>query len=191
MLGMATYPLPFARYRPFFTEGVTLAVVSRATSRADAVVPPTVKHRSRINWHVADTKARERTGVPHALAVSIEIPDLIETSVANLLAVNDGFVISPPRGQILDGISLRVTQELCAGLGIGFAERPVMLHELMVGQPEVLLTGTGFCLAGVRDVWTESGNRPIQVDWPGPVFKKLLSAWSDLVGVDIEKQFTE
>ena len=26
-LGMATYPLPFARYRPFFTEGATLALV--------------------------------------------------------------------------------------------------------------------------------------------------------------------
>ena len=33
---------------------------------------PTVKHRSRMAWHVADRKAREATGVAHALAVSLE-----------------------------------------------------------------------------------------------------------------------
>jgi hypothetical protein len=28
-------------------------------------------------------------------------------------------------------------------------------------------------------------------EWPGPVFRQLLDAWSDLVGVDIAKQFTD
>jgi hypothetical protein len=29
-----------------------------------------------------------------------------------------------------------------------------------------------------------------KLPWPGPVFQKSLAAWSDLVGVDIAKQFT-
>src|SRR5581483_7220054 len=67
-LGMMTYPLPFARYRPFFTDGVTLAVVGTRAGGPDAILPPTVKHRSRMYWHVADRKAREQTGNPSALA---------------------------------------------------------------------------------------------------------------------------
>ena len=39
-LGMVTYPLPFARYRPFFTEGVTLAVVGHQWADPHAVVSP-------------------------------------------------------------------------------------------------------------------------------------------------------
>jgi hypothetical protein len=31
---------------------------------------------------------------------------------------------------------------------------------------------------------------PGRIEWPGPVFRKLLAAWSDLAGVDVERQFT-
>ena len=182
-LGMNAYPLPFARYRPFFTEGATLVAVCEVGARPDAIVPPTVKHRSRMNWYVADYRARERTGVPHALAVSSDAGALTETSVANLLAVIDGVVVSPPREQILDGISLRVTKELCGKLGIAFREQPIPLNG--VGVPELLLTGTAFGIAGVSAI---DGRK---LNWPGPVFTKLLTAWSELVGVDIVKQFTD
>ena len=52
-----------------------------------------------------------------------------------------------------------------------------------------MLTGTAFGLAGVAalHLWNP---QPKRFAWPGPVFRELLAAWSDLVGVDIEKQFT-
>src|SRR5262245_64896349 len=56
-LGMVTYPLPFARYRPFFTEGATLAAVGRHAVRDCNILPPTVKHRSRMVCHIDDHKA--------------------------------------------------------------------------------------------------------------------------------------
>src|SRR5205814_1384206 len=39
-LGMATYPLPFARYRRFFTEGATLAVAGMQHSDPADLLPP-------------------------------------------------------------------------------------------------------------------------------------------------------
>src|SRR4051812_36007276 len=106
-LGLATYPLPFARFRPFFTRGVTLAAVGVHGVRADAVLPPAVKHRSRMLWHVADHKARGRGGTPHALAAPLAPPGpLPETGGANVPAVIEGAVVPPPRGTVLDGISL-------------------------------------------------------------------------------------
>lgn len=189
-LGMVTYPLPFARYRPFFTEGVTLAVLAARGDDPDLILPPTIKHRSRMFWHVADHKARERTGNPTALAlIDRGFSHLTETSLANFLAVIDGVVISPPRETVLDGISLRVTGELCHTLGIPLVYSPVTIWDGNKGS-EAMLTGTGFCLAGVRELFELHHPKSRRFDWPGPVFKKLLSAWSDLVGVDIEKQFT-
>ena len=186
-LGMVTYPLPFARYRPFFTDGVTLAIVGSHASRDETILPPTVKHRSRMLWHVADHKARARTGNPAALALLYHEGDVTETSLANFLVVSEGVVISPPRNTVLDGISLRVTRELCAALHIPFVESPIVLGSDLNRASEVMLTGTGFCVAGVRELVESFGPKPI--GWPGPVFRRLLAAWSDLVGVDVERQF--
>jgi branched-chain amino acid aminotransferase len=168
-LGMVTYPVPVERFRPFFTEGVVLWPVKDVVSIS--VVPPTVKHRSRMNWHVADRIAKRDSGSPHAMAVCVNDAGLTETSIANVLAVVDGAVVSPPRERILDGISLRVTRELCDKLGLQVRE------ELIPHSPaEMMITGTGFGIAGVKQVGGE------ELTWPGPVFKKLHAAWRELTG---------
>jgi branched-chain amino acid aminotransferase len=189
-LGMVTYPLPFARYRRFFTEGAILAVVGGPVFRGADVLPPTVKHRSRMFWHVADHKARVLAGHSAALAIPLGAGiTLTETSIANFLSVVDGGIVSPPPETVLDGISLRVTRELCQGLGIPVSTAVIRPPDLQ-SLTEAILTGTGFCVAGVREVC--SSWKPVtRLNWPGPVFRKLLAAWSDLVGVDIEKQFTD
>lgn len=194
-LGMVTYPLPFARYRPFFTDGVTLVVVGQGESRWGSLLPPTVKHRSRMLWHVADRKARDLCGDPAALGLVWELGEygedagVWETSVANVLAVLDGAVVTPPRSATLDGISLGVTRELCAGLGLPLVHAPLRLYGDLDRASELMLTGTGFCLAGVRELVQPRAAVRRRFDWPRPVFRRLLAAWSDLVGVDIERQF--
>ncbi len=189
-IGMATYPLPFARYRRFFSEGATLAVVVRHASLGETILPPTVKHRSRMHWHIADHRARAMTGDPSALGLPTEDHSVTESSIANFLAVIDGGLVSPPSSMILDGISLRVTRELCGSLGLSLIEAPLQPDLDLVRASEAILTGTGFCVAGVRALHVPSRPRPQSFNWPGPVLRKLLAAWSDLVGIDIAKQFT-
>jgi len=188
-LGMVTYPLPLGRYRPFFTEGATLVAVRRQGQGSETVLPPTIKHRSRMYWHIADHQAREQTRNPHALALlTNEAAEFLETCVSNFLIVRDGVVVSPPRDQVLDGISLRVTQELCGSLRIPFIHAPITI--LDIDTPEAMLTGTAFCLAGVKELIIRS-RADSHFQWPGPLFRRLLAAWSDLVGVDVEGQFTQ
>ena len=164
-LGMVTYPVPVARFRPFFTEGAVLVPVPAGSFL------PTVKHRSRMNWHVADHIARQHSGVPHALAISVDDRGPAETSIANLLAVVDGEIVSPPRERILDGISLKVTRELCAQLGLPFREGVIARS-----CTEMMIVGTGFGIAGVSRIGE------VQLDWPGPVYRNLRSAWCELTG---------
>ena len=146
-LGMVTYPLPFARYRPFFTQGITLAVTG-IHPPGSTLLPPIVKHRSRMVWHIADHKAREVTRNPVAIGIPLTAPNgsVTETSIGHFLAVIDGAVTTPPRDTVLDGISLRVTEELCARMQ-SRSRRHISPGPALNGV-EAMLTGTAFCLAG-------------------------------------------
>jgi branched-chain amino acid aminotransferase len=182
-LGMHTFPLPFARYRRFFTEGVSLAI-PKSHAMSPICTYPRSKHRSRLHWWVADQRLRADGHPPGALALLRDSWDgnIAETAIGNFLLVKNGTVRSPRRKHVLDGISLRVVEELCGELGIRFAEDDVLLTDLCEAD-EALLCGTAFCLAGVSrlQTWT--------LPWPGPVCTRLLAAWSKRVGVDIAAQF--
>jgi branched-subunit amino acid aminotransferase/4-amino-4-deoxychorismate lyase len=172
-VGMHTVPLPVARYRRFFTDGVTLEVAGALPTG----LPTAVKHRSRLHWWLAD-RATSEPGAVAALLAADGSPD---TAIGGVLAVRGGAVVRPPAGSVLESVSVRVVRELCGRLGLPFAEGAVDLAD----ATEVLLAGSGFGLAGVRRV---VGGR--EYDWPGPVLVRLQAAWSDLVGLDIVRQMT-
>jgi branched-subunit amino acid aminotransferase/4-amino-4-deoxychorismate lyase len=172
-VGMHTVLLPVARYRRFFTDGVTLEVVGALPTG----LPMAVKHRSRLYWWLADRATSEPGSVPALLAADGS-PD---TAIGGVLAVRDGAVVRPPAGSVLESVSVEVVRELCGRLGLLFAEGAVDLAD----ATEVLLAGSGFGLAGVRRV---VGGQ--EFAWPGPVLLKLQAAWSDLVGLDVVRQMT-
>jgi hypothetical protein len=113
--------------------------------------------------------------------------------------VVEDVVIRPVSGTVLESISAKVVGELCRQVGLRCEEAPLDLRcfcspinpeseEAVIARcSELLLTGTGFCLAGVRRFSFKAQGR--DYNWPGPVFRKLLAAWSELVNVDIAKQF--
>lgn len=206
VLGMVTYPLPFARYRRFFTEGVTLAFAGRQSFAANDALPPTVKHRSRLHWHIAERRIRDPMHPffnPKGVAVLHDGCGAIDTAIGGVLAATEADVFHAPRHAVQESISVKVVGELCAALGLKFATAPFNMDQLCrwqapedVGTPlaavsEMMLAGTGFCVAGVREYAFYVRPESRQFAWPGPVFTKLLAAWSALVGVDIARQFTD
>jgi D-alanine transaminase len=104
-----------------------------------------------------------------------------ETAGANFLIDRDGTVMSPPGESVLGGISLRVVRELCRKMGIAFEERALTLYDCL-NADEAMLTNTVFCLAGVSRI------NGLPLAWPGPVFQRLLEAWSEEIGLDIQRQ---
>jgi branched-subunit amino acid aminotransferase/4-amino-4-deoxychorismate lyase len=181
-VGLHTFPLPFARYRSLFTDGARLVVPATRHIPA-ASVDPRAKMRSRMSWWIAEKEAKDLD--PGATALLLDADGFVtETAAANFLIVRGGEVVSPPRAAVLNGISLQVVEELCGELGIPFSERPLAVSECQAAA-EALLAGTAFCVAGVRRL------DGVELPWPGPIWRRLLAAWSDRVGVDIGAQILQ
>jgi branched-chain amino acid aminotransferase len=184
-LGIQVAPLAFGRYRHYFEPGAVLEPLPLAVP--PALLDPRIKHRSRLGWWGARHELRSRPGsYPHAeplLTTPAPEQFVRETTIANFLVEIDGILVSPPRSQVLNGISLDVTQELCRGLGIPFAEREMTLVDVLADGGEYLLTNTSFCLAPVARL---AGRERLA---NGPLLRRLLRAWDDLVGLDVRAQF--
>jgi branched-chain amino acid aminotransferase len=176
-VGMHTFPLPLTRYARFFSEGPRLFTPS--------VLQPAqasgIKHRSRLHWWLASQEVRRLDSEAIALLLDRR-GNVTETALANLLIVKDGRVLTPLASTVLWGISLDHVRELCSQLSIPFTSRPLSLADC-ISASEAMLCGSAFCLAGVSRI---NGHA---VPWPGPVFEKLLAAWSAEVGLDIRGQF--
>jgi len=148
-------------------------------------VPPWVKHRSRIHWW----HAPHRTTTIGAVAGLHTQQGAFDTAIGSVLAVRNGVLELPPPLAVLDSISARVMEELAAKSGIDVKEANDWPGQFAVSDvSEVLLAGSAFGVAGVRQLAV--AKEVTDFPWPGPVFTKLAAAWSELVGVDIVKQFT-
>ena len=201
-LGMATYSLPFARYRRFFTDGVTLAAAGVQTTDTGDLLPPRIKHRSRLAWHIAERCLRDPAHPAYhpgpAVPVIFSPSGRGDTAIGGILLVMDGKVIRQAPGTVQDSISIIVVGELCAEANISMISMNLDLRCLCTPSEdefrnsyahrvtEVMLAGTGFCLAGVRAF--TSGPVTRTYPWPGPVFQRLLAIWNERVGVKIETQ---
>jgi branched-subunit amino acid aminotransferase/4-amino-4-deoxychorismate lyase len=179
--------LDSSRYKHLFEHGASLEPVACAPPRD--IIDPHIKHRSRLAWWIARQQIRS-SAKPQAAGAeplfTTALPDqfIRETPSANIIVEIDGVLWSPPRAQVLDGISLGVVSELCAQVGIPFAERELPLEEAQAFSGECLVSNTSFCLAPVARLG-EHGKR-----LAGPMFERLIQAWSDLVGLDIRRQFS-
>ena len=176
-----SFPLRFELWRHLLVEGAHLVTPPTRHVPPECVDPKT-KNRSRLHWWIADQETKLVD--PRAISVLLDLNgNLTETSGANMLLVKNGVVLSPTPRNILLGISRKTIIELCGKLGIPFAERDLQIHDA-VNADEVLLATTPYCMAPV----TRFNGLPIGDGRPGPMFARLIAAWSEQVGVDILAQ---
>ncbi|HEY0982985.1 aminotransferase class IV [Schlesneria sp. T3-172] len=175
-----TFPLPFELWSGRYLTGLHLVTTS-VKSLPDDVIDTRIKHRSRLHWHLADLEAKKVD--PAAMALLTDHDGLLtETGTGNLCIVT-GSTIATPSQHVLAGISRDVAGELATSLGLTFVTARIRPDELSRAT-EAFLTSTPHCMLPV----TRFNGSPIGAGVPGPVFQRLMAAWSDLVGVDIVKQ---
>jgi branched-chain amino acid aminotransferase len=176
------YPLPFKSWAAQYETGLPV-VVSKIRQVPASSVPPELKCRSRMHFYLADREAAEKQ--PGARAILLDQDGFVaEATTANIVIFRNGEgFISPPHDNILVGVSLGVVEELAAQISVPFVKRRLTVDELCSAD-EALLTSTSICALPI----VECNRRPIAGAKPGPTYRRLLSAWNDLVGLDIAEQ---
>jgi len=180
-----TFPLPFDRWRHYYSEGVHVVTPS-IRHVPPQCVDPKIKCRSRMHWWLADHQTHRVD--PKAVSLCLDLDgNVTETSGANFLIACNGRVVCPSRRHILHGVSMTTVGELCGELDIGFDEAELQVYDV-VNADEAYLSSTPFGIAPV----TRINGIPIGTGTPdGPIFQQIAAAWSKRVGMDIVGQICD
>lgn len=144
-----------------------------------------MKCRSRMHYYLAEKEVQRAD--PEASALLLDLTgNVTETSTGNFLMVEHGVLVSPTLDNILPGISRATVMELANELGIPIVERDISVSAAQAAE-EAFLSSTSYCLMPVVKI----NDATIGDGRPGPVYRRLLAAWSQRVGVDIERQIVE
>jgi branched-chain amino acid aminotransferase len=176
------HPIPFHQWAHQFVQGVEGLIVSIRQVPANCW-PTELKCRSRMHYYLADREAARQS--KHARAILLDQDGYIgEGSTANVIAYfkNRGLV-TPKIAKVLPGVSQEVLFDLAKSMGIARTEQDLQPADLSQAD-EVFFASTSICLLPV----TLIDGLPIGTGQPGPIFQKLLTAWSEAVGVDIAAQ---
>lgn len=176
------YPLPFHQWAHQFDAGVPVVVSSHRQVPNDCW-PAELKCRSRMHYYLADREAAMRRSGARAIVLDQD-GYVAEGTTANVVIYRKGEgLISPPHEHILAGVSLGVMKELAAITNIHFVMRPVTVEDFRAAD-ETMFTSTSICILPI----VECDGQPIGQGRPGAIFRRLLTEWSDFVGVDVAAQ---
>lgn len=170
-----------------FAEGGS-AMISTVRQVPDDCVPSHIKHRSRLHFYRAKQEAIQN-GVDWAILLDREF-QVAECPGANVFIVEDhgrspsGTQLIACSGSCLPGISRQTVLNLALMTWNGYYEERHCGVQHLFGAREIFVTGTPFCLLPI----TRLNGNPVGDGKPGPIYQRLLSAWSEMVGVDIAGQ---
>lgn len=113
--------------------------------------------------------------VDHGAVETVMFRDghLTEASASNVLIVHNGSVVAPPKDNlILPGITYDATLEIARDIGVPVDVRPVTHAEALAADEMWLSSSSKEVLAVTR-----IDGRPIAGGAPGPMFRKMWSAF--------------
>jgi branched-subunit amino acid aminotransferase/4-amino-4-deoxychorismate lyase len=181
-VGLHTFPLAFGLWADAYSTGVSL-VTTPIQQTPPACWPPELKCRSRMHYYLADRWAAKNAPGSRALLLDAA-GHVVETSTANIILYRpDKGLVTPPRNKVLPGVSMEALFELAAREQITVVERELTPDDVAAAG-EVFLTSTPNCMLPV----CRFNSRPIGNGQPGLIFRRLLAAWSNTVGLDIAAQ---
>ena len=176
-------PLPFAARAKFYRDG--LPVIVPSVRRTPPVcMSPRAKVHNYINLVQGDLEVKAQN--PEAWAILLDINgNIAEGLGSNFFIVKDGVVMTPREQYVLGGISRETVMDLARDLGIETKEADIDLFDVYTAE-EAFVTSTSFCICPVSSInGATIGDGTI----PGPVTDRLLSAYSELVGLNIVAQY--
>jgi len=169
---------PWARFYTDGCHGVT--PISRMVPSQS--LDPRIKNRSRLAYTLAEMEAKQVD--PAAQSVILDLNGHVaENKGGNIFCVTKGVLRTPSTVNCLAGVSRATALELARKLGIPTEETSLLPYDLATAD-EMFFTSTPYCIMPS----TKFNNLPVGDGTVGPVTRRLLEAWSELVGMDIVAQ---
>jgi branched-chain amino acid aminotransferase len=179
-----TFPLPFDLWAAKMQHGAHVVTPS-IRHVPPQCCDPKIKYRSRMHYYLADKEAQAVD--PNAVALLLDLDgNVTETSGSNFMIVERGTIVVPTLRNTLPGVSRATVMELAGQLGVPWVERNFQVYNVM-NADEAWLTSTPYCIMPA----TMINGSPIGNGRPGPLSRRFVGAWSELVGVDILGQIVE
>lgn len=178
-----SHAIPFARRAPLYRDGIS-AVTPSVPRIPPRFLSPRAKTHNYLNLVIGDLEVRDTD--PNAWAVLLdEAGNLTEGRGSNIFLVKDGTVSTPQGRYVLEGITREVVLDLATGLGLPVAETDLDLYDAYTAD-EAFLTSTSLCICPIgRMNGAAIGSGAV----PGPVTRQLMTAFSDLAGMDYVEQY--
>jgi len=176
-----TSEIPYKEYAKYYTIGKPAVIVNICN------VPPQTydsraKNRSRLHFFIAKREAIKAESDSFALVPDIN-GNITESTGANFFIVKDDVLYTPTERNILIGISRQTVIEIAKKMGIKVVEKDINQYDCFTAD-EAFFTTTTYCVLPISRINKNNVGKQI----PGYYTKKILDAWSEMVGMDIVKQ---
>jgi len=182
---IADFPLRWtvSSMATLFDTGINAVVTSQRAIPA-SLMDPKIKNRSRLFYLMANIEASQYEG-DNNWALLLDTDGFVSEGTGdNFFIIKDRVIYTPEGRNILRGISRQyIIDEVGPQLGLPVVEKNLELYDVYTAD-EAFMTGTPFCMLPVTSI----NSIAIGSGKVGPVFSKLISAWSANVNVDIKSQ---
>ncbi|MCH2124133.1 MAG: aminotransferase class IV [Pirellulaceae bacterium] len=144
-----------------------------------------IKNRSRMAYTLAEAEVKLVDS--NAQGVILDVNGFVaENKGGNIFIVSEGELLTPTTVNCLAGISRETVLELATKLSIPTRETTLLPYDLYTAD-EMFFTSTPYCMMPA----TRFNGIDVGAGEVGPITKRLLAAWSELVDVDIVQQARE
>jgi branched-chain amino acid aminotransferase len=174
-------PLEYAFFARGYMHGVPAAIPP--TRRIPhQCLDPKIKSTSRMNLVLAEMEAKLVD--PEAWSILLDIDgNIAENKSSNVFLVKDGALYTPLTDSVLAGITRETVFELAGKLGIPAHAADLQPYHALTAD-EAFFTASSYCIMPIRSV----NGVTLGDGKPGPITRRLLAAWGEMVGVDLLEQ---
>ena len=174
-------PVDFSHFARNYVEGLPLVIPS--TRR----IPPQcleakAKITNKMNHMMAAFEARQTNPNSQPLMLDID-GNISESLITNFFIIADGKVCTPTDRNVLGGIPRTAVLSLANRLGFESVEGDFTPYDVY-NADEAFLTGTSGSIEPVKDI----NGVMIGDGLPGPITRRLMTAWNEEVGIDVVAQ---
>ncbi|MBI1298147.1 branched-chain amino acid aminotransferase [bacterium] len=176
-----TQPMILVDWARFYVDGCH-AVTPFSRAMPGQALDARIKNRSRMAYTLAEIEVKLVD--PQAQSILLDTDgNVAENKGGNFFIFADGVLKTPPTRNALAGVSRATVLELADEIGIPTQVVDFQLYDIYTAD-EAFFTSTPYCIMPA----TRINGLPVGDGHVGAVTKRLLAAWSDLVGVDIVAQ---